>query len=44
MVRSGDITLSDVKRLARRYWWLVTISVIVCGSAGMALSILLPKR
>jgi polysaccharide chain length determinant protein (PEP-CTERM system associated) len=44
MVRSGDITLSDVKRLTRRYWWLVTISMIVCGSAGLALSILLPKR
>lgn len=44
MVRSGNIELSDIKRLGRRYWWLLAISTVVCGAAGVGVSILLPKR
>jgi protein tyrosine kinase modulator len=44
MVRSGDITLSDVKRIFRRYWWIPAITTAVCGIIGVAAATLLPKR
>lgn len=43
MVRSGEIELSDVKRLGRRYWWLLAVSTVLCGLIGMILAIVLPK-
>lgn len=43
MVRNGDVTLSDAKRLGRRYWWLLALSAVVGGAAGVALSIVLPR-
>lgn len=44
MLRSGDISLSDVKRILRRYWWIPTITTVVCGVASVAAAIGLPKR
>jgi polysaccharide chain length determinant protein (PEP-CTERM system associated) len=44
MVRSGDISLSDVKRTLRRYWWVLAITTVVCGAVGVAAAVLLPKR
>ncbi len=44
MVRSGDITLSDVKRILRRFWWIPTITTVFCGTLGVAAAVLLPKR
>ncbi len=44
MVRNNDITLSDVKRILSRYWWVALITTTLCAGAGVALAILLPKR
>jgi len=44
MVRNGEISLADVKRVVRRYWWIPTIFSIVLASAGLVASQLLPKK
>src|SRR6266849_5757478 len=44
MVRNNDITLSDVKRILRRYWWVALLTTTLCAGAGVALALLLPKR
>ncbi|HJZ65228.1 MAG TPA: hypothetical protein VKD70_12980 [Candidatus Acidoferrum sp.] len=44
MVRNGEIALTDAKRVLRRYWWIPTVLSIVLASAGLATSMLLPKK
>jgi uncharacterized protein involved in exopolysaccharide biosynthesis len=44
MVRSGNISLADVKRMLRRYYWIPAITTIVCGIVGVAAATFLPKR
>src|SRR3984957_10532290 len=44
MIRNGEITLSEVKRITRGYWWIIPISVIVCASLGILTATVLPKR
>jgi polysaccharide chain length determinant protein (PEP-CTERM system associated) len=44
MVRNGDVTLSDVKRLLRRFWWIPTVTTVLCSGLGVAAAVLLPKR
>jgi polysaccharide chain length determinant protein (PEP-CTERM system associated) len=44
MIRNGEITLSEVKRVLRGYWWIIPILAIVCSSVGILAAKLLPKR
>jgi polysaccharide chain length determinant protein (PEP-CTERM system associated) len=44
MVRNGEIAISDVKRILRRYWWIPTFMTIVLGGVGLAASLVLPKK
>jgi len=44
MVRSGEIALSDVKRILRRYWWIPTVLTIVLAAGGLTASLILPKK
>jgi polysaccharide chain length determinant protein (PEP-CTERM system associated) len=44
MVRNNDITLTDVQRILRRYWWIVVVSTSLCTAIGVALAVFLPKR
>lgn len=44
MVRNGEIALTDVKRILRRYWWIPTLTAIVLGFAGLGASLVLPKK
>jgi len=44
MVRNGEITIADVKRVLRRYWWIPTFMMIVLGGVGLAASLVLPKK
>lgn len=44
MVRNGEIAVSDVKRILRRYWWIPTLMTIVLGALGLAASLVLPKK
>jgi len=44
MVRDGQLTLDDAKRVLRRHWWILPVCLV--GSTGVALGLVkvLPKR
>jgi polysaccharide chain length determinant protein (PEP-CTERM system associated) len=44
MLRNGDFSISDVKRILRRYWWIPTFMTLVLGAMGLAASLVLPKK
>ena len=44
MVRDGQIGLEDAKRVFRRYWWILPITVVGCGTIAMVLAMVLPKK
>ena len=44
MVKNGEIALADVKRISRRYWWIPAITTVVLAGAGLAASLILPKK
>jgi protein tyrosine kinase modulator len=44
MVRNGEISGADVKRILRRYWWIPAFITVTLGSIGLAASLVLPKK
>ena len=44
MIRNGEITLSEAKRIFRHYWWTLPIAVIGCGGLGLLAATVLPKK
>ncbi len=44
MVRDGQIGIADVKRVLRRYWWIVLIAVVGCGAFALTAAFVLPKK
>lgn len=44
MVRNGELTLSDVKRVLRHFWWVLAITTIFVGAAGWIAALVLPKK
>jgi polysaccharide chain length determinant protein (PEP-CTERM system associated) len=44
MLSRGNITASEVRRLLRRYWWILPITIMTTAAIGFALTLVLPKR
>ena len=44
MIRNGEITLSEAKRIFRHYWWILPIGIVGCGLLGLLAATVLPKR
>jgi polysaccharide chain length determinant protein (PEP-CTERM system associated) len=44
MVRDGQIGLEDVKRVLRRSWWILLLTIVGCGTIAMLLAVVLPKK
>jgi polysaccharide chain length determinant protein (PEP-CTERM system associated) len=44
MVRNGQIAPEDAKRVLRRYWWILPITIVGCGTIAMLLAMVLPKK
>jgi len=44
MVRNGEFGIDDVKRVSRRYWWILPLSVLIWGAVGIGIADLLPKK
>jgi polysaccharide chain length determinant protein (PEP-CTERM system associated) len=44
MIRNGEITFSEAKRIFRHYWWILPIAVIGCAGLGFLVATVLPKR
>ena len=44
MVRNGEMSLSDVKRVLRWFWWILPITTISLGAIGWGATLVLPKK
>jgi polysaccharide chain length determinant protein (PEP-CTERM system associated) len=44
MMNNGTISLADAKRVLRKYWWVLPISMVVLGCVGYGLTKVLPKK
>lgn len=44
MAANGELTPGDAKRVLRRYWWILPISIVLCTALGWVGSQVLPKR
>jgi polysaccharide chain length determinant protein (PEP-CTERM system associated) len=44
MIRNGEITFVEVKRVLRHNWWILPISSLCCGVFALAIALVLPKR
>jgi polysaccharide chain length determinant protein (PEP-CTERM system associated) len=44
MVRNGEIAAEDAKRVFRRYWWILSVTVVGCGTIALLLAMVLPKK
>ena len=44
MVQNGEISLTDAKRVLRRYWWILLITISDCTALAAAAIKVLPKK
>src|SRR5271170_2038807 len=44
MVRNGEVTLADIKRILRAYWWILPITTVALGCLAMVAIKVLPKK
>jgi polysaccharide chain length determinant protein (PEP-CTERM system associated) len=44
MIRNGEINMSEVKRILRKYWWILPLTVVSGGVVGIGATMVLPKK
>jgi len=44
MLRNGNITLAEVKRNFKRYWWIAPTTMVMLGALGLLATLFLPKK
>jgi len=44
MVRNGEISVKDAKRVLRRYWWLVPLTTLLFGGFGYLATRVIPPK
>src|ERR1041385_7425298 len=44
MIRNGEISMFEVKRILRKYWWILPLTVISGGALGLGATLVLPKK
>src|SRR5271168_2203844 len=44
MVRDSQLAIADVKRILKRWWWILPIATIFFGAAGVLAAVVLPKK
>src|SRR6266853_2841223 len=44
MIRNGELSMSEVKRIGRKYWWIPALTVIGGVSIALGVAAFLPKR
>ena len=44
MIRNGELRMSEVKRVGRKYWWAVVLTVLGGVLIALGLTAVLPKR
>jgi polysaccharide chain length determinant protein (PEP-CTERM system associated) len=44
MAQNGEVSVSDAKRVLRKYWWILPLSTVLLGSLGYIATLVLPKK
>ncbi len=44
MIRNGEISYADAKRVFRKYWWILAVSSLLLGALGFVATLVLPKK
>ena len=44
MVRNGEMSLADAKRVLRRYWWILPVTIASCVALAVVAIKVLPKK
>jgi len=44
MIRDGEITVGEANRILRRYWWILPLAILGCGTLGLLAALVLPKK
>src|SRR5215470_12356056 len=44
MIRNGEISMSEVKRILKKYWWILPLAIISGGALGLGATMVLPKK
>jgi polysaccharide chain length determinant protein (PEP-CTERM system associated) len=44
MVRNGEISVADAKRILRRFWWIPALSTLLLGAMGYSATRVLQKK
>jgi polysaccharide chain length determinant protein (PEP-CTERM system associated) len=44
MIKNGEMTISEVRRIFRHYWWILPIAIVGCGLLGLLAATVLPKK
>jgi polysaccharide chain length determinant protein (PEP-CTERM system associated) len=44
VARNGEISLTDAKRILRKYWWILPVSTLLLGALGFVATLVLPKK
>src|ERR1700757_734469 len=44
MIRNGEMSMVEMKRIFKRYWWVLPLTVITCVSLALGSTFFLPKR
>ncbi|HTZ33129.1 MAG TPA: Wzz/FepE/Etk N-terminal domain-containing protein [Methylomirabilota bacterium] len=44
MLRNGSISYSEIRRLLRRYWWIIPSAAVCLASLGLLAAMVLPKK
>jgi polysaccharide chain length determinant protein (PEP-CTERM system associated) len=44
MIRNGEISSSEVKRILGKYWWILPLMLVSGGALGLGATFFIPKR
>ena len=44
MIRNGEISKSEAKRVLKKYWWVLPLTVIGGTALALGATLVLPKR
>jgi polysaccharide chain length determinant protein (PEP-CTERM system associated) len=44
MIRNGEITMFEVKRILKKYWWILPLTVVSGTALGLGATMVLPKK
>ena len=44
MVRNGEFTVADVRRVLRKHWWIIPLCAVGCAALSASVAMHLPKK